>query len=144
MQQCQNDVKNWRSKFTTSEIYPVDFKSLMDAPELMNQPDAIPKINAALERMNDIPNGSPVRLVLVGPGYTKFILQAIDHLMKMWKAHDGERSVKKLCMVISGDTPSEKHFEQCKQLCLTGVCDSIQFYNTMFYNPFGYYNKRDN
>ena len=136
----KNDVKNWNSKFNTSEIHQVEFKSHMDSPELMDRSDAITKINEALERMNEIPNGSPVRLILVGPGHTQFILEAIKHLMKMWKVKDGERSEKKLCMVISGDTPSEENFELCKQLCLTGVCNSIHFYNTMYYNPFGYYN----
>lgn len=138
----KNDVKNWTSKFNTSAIVPVKLKSLADSPNVLNAADAISEINAALERMNTISNDSPVRLILVGPGHTHFTLESIQHLMKKWKTPDGgERLQKKLHFVTSGDTPSEEMFDLCKQLCLTNVCNSVQFYNTMYYNPFGYYNK---
>jgi len=136
------DVKEWKSKFNTSSVINVQFQSLTDSPELLNQSHAIEKINSAMETMKAIPNGLPVRLILVGPGHTKFTYQAIKHLLKKWTNSDGsERSQKKLCFVISGDSPSEELFELCKELCLTGLCSSIQFYNTIYYRPFGYYNK---
>ena len=137
----KNDIKNWKTKFNTSTIHEIECLSLADSPELLNAADAIGKINEALDFMNKIPSDSTIRLILVGPGHTKFTLEAIQHLMKKWKTPDGgERSQKKLHFITSGDTPGEEMFNLCKQLCLTGICTSIQFYNTMYYNPFGYYN----
>jgi len=138
----KEDVKNWKSKFNTSKVTPVQFQSHTDSPDTLNAAHAIEKINATLETMKSIPNASPVRLILVGPGHTQFTLDAIKHLMKKWTNSDGtERSQKKLYFAISGDTPSEELFELCKELCLTGLCSSIQFFNTIYYRPFGYYNK---
>jgi hypothetical protein len=89
----KEDVKNWKSKFNTSKVTPVQFQSLTDSPDTLNQAHAIEKINATLETLKSIPNGSPVRLILVGPGHTEFTLDAIKHLMKKWTNSDSsERS----------------------------------------------------
>ena len=138
----RTDVKNWEREFPNSAFYDLDLETLCDSPNLLNAPDAIKKIDTALTHMNAIEDDLPVRLILVGPGHTKFTMEAIQHLLKQWKMQTGgERVQKRMHFIISGDNDDEENFDLCKQLCLTGVCHSIQFYNTMYYNPFGYYKK---
>jgi len=138
----KTDVKSWEHEFPNSAIYEIDLKALPNSPKLLDAADAIEKINRALPRMNDVSDNHPLRLILLGPGHNVFLNQSIQHLLKEWKTPDGgERRKKIIHFIISADTEKEEIFDLCKQLCLTGVCHSIQFYNTRYYHPFGYYNK---
>ena len=137
----QVDAANWSKKFPNSTVFDLQLKSARGSPNALDTADASDKIKAAFSVINLINDQSPLRIILLGPGYASFLPYTIKHMIKEWKTEDGEeRKKKKLILVISNTTQVNKYFELCKELCLTGLCQAVQFYNTDYYYPFGYYN----
>jgi hypothetical protein len=136
------DVARWTAVFPNSSIIEIQLYSVRDSPQVLDTAKAIPKVEEGLSLMNSCSDNTPLRLILLGPGYAPGILfKTIRHLLKEWKTPEGgERQQKKLNFVISNTSRVEQYFDLCKRLCLTGVCHSIQFYNTDYYYPFGRYN----
>jgi hypothetical protein len=135
------DANKWQTVFPNSSVIEIKLCSLRDSPQVLDTAIAIPNVEKGLSLMNSISGDTPLRVILLGPGYASILPRTIKHLLKEWKTPDGEeRPQKKLNLVISNTTKAEEYFELCKRLCLTGVCHSIQFYNTEYYFPFGRYN----
>ena len=138
----KNDVASWSAKFPNSTIVDIQLTSVRNSPNVLDSADAILKIKEALSVINLIDDKTPLRLILLGTRYASFIPKTIRYLLTEWKTQDGEnRTQKKLLLVISNTTQAERYFKLCQQLCLTGACHSVQFYNTDYYYPFGYYHE---
>jgi hypothetical protein len=136
----QTDAVKWSTRFPKSNIINIKLRSVRGSPNVLDTADAADTIKAAIEAINSIKGQSALRIILLGPGYASFLPVTIKHLLKEWKTEKGEEGKqKKLNLVISNTTQVDKYFDFCKELCLTGFCHSVQFYNTDYYYPFGYY-----
>ena len=137
-----NDVKKWLHEFPNTAVLQIQLPTERKAPNVLDEAKAIEKINEALERIHSIPDNTPLRMIVLGPAFHPFLFDTIKHLLKEWRTPDGEeRRVKQLKFVISNPENDQEYFNFCKKLCLSGLCQSIQFYNTGYYNPFGHYNE---
>jgi len=119
--------------------FEIPLLPLSEAHNLLDSTDAIPKIENALQVINMLPNGELIRVVNLGTGYSHFLYEAITYLLKEWKDSDGApRTAKYMQFITSGDTAENSLANFCQWLCVSGLCENIEFYNTRKYHPFGY------
>jgi hypothetical protein len=104
----------------------------------LNAPDAIAEIERLLHDVNQLPiEGSNIRIVIMGIAFTHFMFDAITHLLKEWCYDDGSpRSNKGVQFITNGD-PTGDELNFCQWLCISGICQAIEFINTRNYYPFG-------
>jgi len=117
---------------------------LRDALGKVDSARGIVEINAAMVILNNVPCGQTIRIIFLGPGMAQLTLDALTHLVREWKTPDDEdrtASNKKFQVVTTGDNKRFNLLKLCQRLCLSGVCQSIEFYDTMKYYPFGRYRK---
>jgi hypothetical protein len=140
------DVQSWIDNFQLLRqhcIY-VKMKELDDFLGAIDTARAIVEINTVMVDLSNVPCGQPIRVILLGPGMSKLTLHALTYIMREWKTPENNTrraEDKKLQVVTSGDSCEHNILKLCQQLCLAGVCQSIEFYNTMQYYPFGHYRK---
>jgi hypothetical protein len=138
----EKDLTHWREimkcqSFVDIEIMPMMSEGKMrDATDSL---DAIPKIEKAIEKLNQLEDKAPIRLVCLGNGFSNFIYDAITFLLREWKNSDGStRTEKHLEFVTCGDTRNTDLCNYCRWLTVSKVCTAVDFYNTMEYHPFGF------
>ena len=121
-----------------------------DSPGKVDCARAIVEINKALEKLCQVACGEFIRIIFLGPAVSQLTLDTLTYLVREWKSPDyAERnsSDKKLQVVTTGELEKTvggkdyNMFNLCKKLCIAGVCQSIEFYDTMQYYPFGHYRK---
>jgi len=142
----REDVRKWQDHlgplqqtFYEIPLLPVVINN--EIQDVMDSADAIPKIEAALTAINALAVGEKIRLVALGTGYSHFLYEAITYLLKEWKEPNGRHRAfdgKHLQFITSGDTEKRCLSDFCQWLCISGACRSVEFRNTMKYNPFGY------
>jgi hypothetical protein len=138
----RKDVNKWKLEFPNTSVLELQLHTEKNSAMVIDDSQAIPKIYEAVEKIKQIPDNTPLRLIVLGPGFHEFVFQAIKHLLKEWKTPDGgERRFKKLNFITSDQERGGEFFEFSRKLCLAGVCHSIQFHNTGYYYPFGHYNE---
>lgn len=112
-----------------------------DVKDSLDARDAIPKIQAALNTLNVL-NDTKIRIVILGTGCAHFLFEAITYVLKEWH-HNYPKQVQ---FFTSGDTGNSDFSKFCQWLCISKVCETIEFINTMDYHPFGFcataYNSR--
>ena len=141
-----DDAKKWINYFRLLEqnCIHVKMQELLDWAGKIDCARALVEINRALVILNTVPNGDSVRIICLGPGVSQLTLDALTYLIREWKTPANtprEVSDKKLQVVTTGDSKVFSIFGLCQKLCTAGVCQSIEFYNTMSYYPFGHYRK---
>jgi len=141
----RQDVEMWKDHFGADQAYyDIPLLPLVinnRSVDAMNSTDGIPKIEAALQAINNLIPNEMVRLVCLGTGHAHFLFDAIAYLLKEWKDPSGSlRSTesKQIQLVTSGDTKERDMSNFCQWLCISGACSVVEFYNTMTYHPFGY------
>lgn len=120
-----NDVNN---------VFAIKMESTPDNPKVLDTAKAIKLMEMAVYRINA---GDHIRIVRVGISSTEFFLEAVSYLLKQWSAKE-----KKVQFVTSGDTDHNEMFSFCKSLCLSGICQEIEYYNTQDYHPFGFFKSK--
>lgn len=134
------DVLKWKQHIGSEGIdyYEIQLRPLIEDDEILDSADAIPKIEAALEMANKLPADSRIRVINLGTGYSNFLYHAVTYLLKEWRDTDGKFRVgKHMQFVTSGDTLFRDLADFCKWLCISDTCQSVEFYNTNWYHPFG-------
>jgi hypothetical protein len=135
------DVQQWQQNLGAQHYLEIQLFPLGETPELaqqLNASDAIPKILTALQSLNNLPKGEHIRIICLGTGYSSFLYTALTYLLKEWRNSDGtQRTGKFMQFITSGDTGKRDLSDFCQWLCISGVCESIEFYDTQRYHPFG-------
>jgi hypothetical protein len=141
----RQDVEKWKNHFGPDlEYTEIPLLSLVingKVLDAIDSTDAIPKIETALQAINQLPGTEMVRLVCLGTGHCHFLFQAIAYLLKEWRDPLGSlRSLesKQIQFVTSGDTEERDMSNFCQWLCISSACNVVEFHNTMTYHPFGY------
>jgi len=141
----RQDIEKWTNHFgPDQEYYEIPLLPLVinnKVVDVMDSTDAIPKIETALQAIDRLPVNEMVRLVCLGTGHCHFLFTAIAHLLREWRDPSGSLrplESKQMQFVTSGDTKERDMSNFCQWLCISGVCNVVEFYNTMTYHPFGY------
>lgn len=138
------DVDKWKTHFETGKVTQIYGEmKLLPLPEnssILDSADAILKIHSVLPTINALPVREGIRVICLGTGYSSFLYDAISYLFKEWKEPDGitKRGYKHMEFITSGDTENRDLSDFCQWLCISDTCQSVAFYNTMMYHPFGY------
>lgn len=134
------DVQKWQQHLGNQSYFEIRMLPLLIAPfRELDAADATKQIEVALSHMNKLEDNVRIRIISLGTGYAAFLYQAITYLLKEWRKRDGNlRSSKYLQFYTSGDTAENDLFNFCKWLCISGTCETIEFFNTQDYHPFGY------
>ena len=144
------DVQRWKEGFnlpnTTQYCIEVKMQNLNlsdgKPTKKVDAASAIVEIETALTVINAAPCGVPIRVIFLGPGVSQLTLDALMYLVREWKAPNNEtRNDKYIQVVTTGVLMQRNLFDLCKKLCLAGICQTIQFYDTMQYYPFGHYRR---
>jgi len=146
------DARRWTSHFQLLRQNCIEVKMLemRDSPGKVDCARAIVEINRALEDLSNVPCGEFIRVIFLGPGLSQLTLDTLTYLVREWKTPentDRKSADKKLQVVTTGELQKTamgkdySMFNLCKKLCIAGVCQSIEFYDTMEYYPFGHYRK---
>jgi len=140
------DVDNWQKNLNHQPFIEVKMLPSMDhatgtVTDSLNSVDSIPKIENALKTLNASPHGGNLRVVFLGTAFSAFVYDALTYLLKEWKGPTGSgRISKSLQFITSGDSGKKDLCNFCEWLCVAGICDTVEFYNTKNYHPFGYCN----
>jgi hypothetical protein len=133
------DVQKWQAQLGNQSYYYIGLLPLPESPDQLNTSDAIPKIERALDDINQLTPGAKLRVIVLGTGHAGFLYEALTFLLREWKEPNGSlRKGKYMQFITSGDTKDRNISDFCQWLCISGVCENIEFYNTMKYHPFGY------
>jgi len=140
------DLRKWMSHFQLLQQDCVDVKmqELQDSPGKIDCARALVEINRAMVILSNVLCGEPIRVICLGPGTSQLPLDTLTHLVREWKTSENiprRPTDKRLQVVTTGDCKPFNLFRLCKHLCIAGVCQSIEFYDTMQYYPFGHYRK---
>jgi hypothetical protein len=140
---CKQDIEQWKLTFGNQTYFEIVILPMLsstgDVKDQVNGRDAIPKIEEALKGLNHLPDHEYIRIVCLGTGYSKFLYESITFLLKNWQKPDGTiRSEKHLQFVTSGDTKKNDLCNFSRWLCVSGICATVEFYNTREYHPFGF------
>jgi hypothetical protein len=141
-----DDRRKWVSSFQLliQNCIDVKMQELRDSPGKVDCARAIVEINAALVILSAVPCGESIRVICLGPAMSQLTLDTLTYLVREWKTPENSgrnSSDKRLQVVTTGDGDKLNLFKLCQKLCLSGVCQSIEFYDTMQYYPFGLYRK---
>lgn len=149
----QEDVRNWKEHLGDHPYYSIDLQpvsephddpnsiggSTLRMVDRLDSKKGIPKIESALQAMNALPAGERIRVIILGTGYSQFSYDSITYMLREWKDPSGTaRTGKHMQFITSGDTKKRDMNHFCQWLCITGICQSIEFYNTHNYHPFGF------
>jgi hypothetical protein len=148
----ENDARKWTNHFQLllQNCIEVKMLEMRDSPGKVDCARAVVEINRALEELSKVPCGEFIRVIFLGPAVSQLTLDTLTYLVREWKTPDNTARYatdKKLQVVTTGELEKTaigkdyNMFNLCKKLCIAGVCQSIEFYNTMQYYPFGYYRK---
>jgi len=104
-------------------------------------PNAIDGQQLGLQMTNaiDVINSlgvNAIRLVGLGIHGAPALHQALESLVRGWNAVAWNN--KTVQFVALGDSETGSYLNFCKALCLQQLCGSVQFYNTMDYNDYGF------
>lgn len=134
------DVQKWKNHFGQNQpYYEIPLLPIPQHAEVLDSSDAILKIEQALKDMNELPPDVKIRVVCLGTGYSNFLYDALTYLLKEWKNPDGTlRKAKHMQFVTSGDTSRRDLSNFCQWLCISDTCQTVEFYNTHVYHPFGF------
>jgi len=144
------DVQRWKNEFdlpnTTQYCIEVKMQNLNlsdgKPTKKVDAASAIVEIETALTVINKAALGATIRVIFLGPGVSQLTLDALMYLVREWKApNDETRNDKNIQVVTTGVLVQRNLFDLCKKLCLAGICQTIQFYDTMQYYPFGHYRR---
>jgi len=86
----------------------------------------------------DVINGNVfdrIRIVGLGKSSAIGVHQSLESLIRGWNLPWDQKKVQ---FVALGDSKESHSLNLCKDVCLKQVCHTIQFYNTMDYNDFGF------
>jgi len=135
-----SDVQKWQEQLGPQTFFEVKMIPIYRAPfRELDTGDAVKKVEIALGHMNNLEDSSRIRIICLGTGHSSLLFRAITYLLKEWRNRDGTlRSTKHLQLYTSGDTAKSDMFCFCKWLCISGTCETIEFYDTQDYRPFGY------
>ena len=138
------DARKWMNDFQLLKQNCTDVKmqELRDSPGKVDCARAVVEINAALVILSNVPCGEPIRVICLSPSMAQLTLDTLTYLIREWKTSDDTVRLatdKKLQVVTTGDSSTFNLFKLCQRLCIAGVCQSIEFYDTMSYYPFGHY-----
>jgi len=132
------DVQKWMSKLGTQRYYYIILQPWGER-DAMDSTDAIPKMEQALLDINTLPAGEKIRVIVLGTGHAGFLFDALSYLLREWKNSTGTaRTGKYLQFITAGDTEKRSWCHFCQWLCISEVCETVEFYNTMSYHPFGF------
>jgi len=137
-----NDVKTFGERFTLNveDIHTVHKIKMCPADSegnVLDTTNAISEIYKAVEVMNAVEVGQPIRIAHLGFADSKFFFQGVEYLLENWRS-DGENN-KTVYFVTTGDTDNKTYENFCKSLVLRKFCTEIEFYNCQDYFPFGKY-----
>lgn len=133
------DVKLWMRHYGNQLYSLIPILPNNEVPDAINSRDAIAKVENELQNIRQLPVGEKLRIILLGTGHSGFVYDAITYLLREWSEPNGmPRKGKYIQFVTSGDTKDRDMSNFCQWLCISGVCENIEFYNTMQYHPFGY------
>ena len=77
-----------------------------------------------------------IRIVRMGIHSTIGLNKATEALVKGWNLEWGKKVIQ---FIALGDSESSHYLNFCKALCLQKICAKVQFYKTMDYDQFGYF-----
>ena len=141
-----DDRGKWMNSFQLlqQDCIEVKMQELRDSPGKVDCARAIVEINKAMIILSNVTCGESIRVICLGPSMARLTLDTFTYLLREWKTPENEArssDCKRVQVVTTGDGDKLNLFQLCKQLCLSGVCQSIEFYDTMEYYPFGHYRK---
>jgi arginine repressor len=141
-----DDRGKWMNSFQLLQQNCVDVRmlELRESPGKVDCARAVVEINRALVILSNVTCGESIRVICLGPSMSQLILDTFTYLLREWKTPENEArssDCKRVQVVTTGDGDQLNLFKLCKELCLSGVCQSIEFYDTMEYYPFGHYRK---
>jgi hypothetical protein len=138
----KKDVNKRKGEFSNTSVCELQLHTETTLPTVIDDANAIEATNKALVKIKQIPDKTRLRLILLGPGFHEFIFKVIKQLLDEWKTPDGEkRRFQQFNFTISNTTTEREFFDFCRKLCISGVCQSVHFYNTDYQRPHGHYNK---
>jgi len=137
------DVDNWQKNLNHQPCIEIKMLPSIDratgtVTNSLNAVDSIPKVENALKTLNATPHGGNLRVVFLGTAFSAFVYDAVTYLLKEWKGPTGSGRSKNLQFITSGDSATKALCNFCEWLCVAGICDTVEFYNTKNYHPFGY------
>jgi len=141
-----DDRSKWIESFQllTQNCIDVKMQELRESPGKVDCARAIVEVNRALVILGNVTCGESIRVICLGPGMSQLTLDTLTYLVREWKTpENAARKIvdKKLQVVTTGDGSVLNLFKLCQKFCLSGVCQSIEYYDTMQYYPFGHYRK---
>lgn len=96
--------------------------------------------NLALDMKNAVTiinskNFNSIRIIGMGVHGCLAVIEALESLVHSWKLPLDQ---KKVHFIALGDSIDNNYLNLCKMLCLKQICRTVQFYNTMDYNMYGF------
>ena len=107
---------------------------IIDAERLQEQTTkAVTMINQ--KSLNQKSKENMIRIVLLGSTSSPAITDALEALIRGWEVPSDEKNMQ---FIALGESENYHYLNFCKSLCMKMVYKSLQYYNTMDYNSFGY------
>jgi hypothetical protein len=95
-----------------------------------------PSMTSALTAVNTgVFEGVGLRIVRIGPNSSLSVFEALESLLKGWRQDFDKKHIQ---FVTTGDSGDNENFNFCKWICIMRLCNTIEFYNTMDYNTYGF------
>lgn len=105
----------------------------IDAEQMgQDMSNAIDLINNTMQQHNF----ESIRIIGMGVHSATGVHDALESLVKGWNL---QWDKKKVQFVALGDSMQSSYLNFCKALCLKKICAAVQFYKTMDYDQFGYF-----
>jgi len=135
----KRDVDQWKNVFEDSAFLEVKFKPVSSNERVLDDKDAIKQTKKTVQLLSkDLPVDAPIRLIIIGPASGNFLLEVIKYMLQELQTTCPKKG--KIFRFIVDRETAEDYLDLFKDLCLKGTCDSIQYYNSRLYYPFGNYN----
>ena len=73
----KKDVDKWKGEFSNTSVCELQLHTETNLPTVIDEAKAIEAINKALVKIKQIPDNTPLRMIVLGPGFHEFIFQVI-------------------------------------------------------------------
>jgi len=112
----------------------IKVESRGERQDQINSGKLLEQWNATLKLINQW-KPKILRIIGLGVGSAEVVVQALESLIQRW---DIAREDKHVQFISLGESRHFYYLNFCRSLCMKQICKTLQYYNTMDYNPFGY------
>ena len=138
----EEDWESQRRRFSTlfnitdpSFIMEIKTRNVGFGSNLLDGTQLKEETTVALHILNCLET-TQLRIIHLGMASGPGLNESVESIIRGWNIPAANKQIQ---LITAGEAAGLFYFNFCKSLCLRRLCESVQYYNTMDFTNFGYF-----